>query len=167
MAKARNLRPTLRQNAESFMLGLPAGRTPPSWVIAALARKKPVRSKREEDALQISVVQYLALLSNTLHFSIGNHIWVGEKSGKALGYLAKQRRMGMLRGVSDLEVIFRVGDQVRVVFIELKVAGSYPSAEQKEFISRASALGCTACVCRSLDEVIETLCVAGHPAIRK
>lgn len=162
----RPVRPSKRAIADTILMGAPDGWNAPAWVRKASDRKQHTGPrKKDEDALQIAVVQLLSQLPHTLHFSIGNHIWVGEMSGKKLGYLAKQKRMGMLRGVSDLEVIFRVGDEVRVVFLELKVKGNYPSAEQKEFISRASALGCTACVCHSIDEVVETLNRAGHPAL--
>lgn len=124
------------------------------------------RNKRDEDHLQMICVKYLRALPGTLVFSVPNHLYLGcsASTGARLGYIAKQKAMGMLSGVSDLIVIFRnVHGSTTVCLPELKSGKNTLSENQSAFADLANNLGCYTGVVRSLDDLIAMLKVAGHP----
>lgn len=131
------------------------------------AEKKP--PNRYEDHLQISCVKLLRSLPDTLIFSVPNHIGYGGKnSGARIGFMARQKAMGLLPGVSDLVVIFRNMHGATVfVLPELKVGENSMSENQQKFADQANALGCYTGVVRSLDDLTSLLRVAGHPSFQR
>lgn len=105
----------------------------------------PGRRKRPEAALQVAVMQYLALaLPNTaVAFHPANE---GRRSARAGADL---KRQGLLPGLPDVFVLWRGS----VYAIELKAGKGRVSAQQTATHKRLVAAGCPVSVCRSIDDV--------------
>src|SRR4051812_41829474 len=99
-----------------------------------------------EDRLQIAVMTYAKLAyPNILIFHCPNG---GSRNG-AEG--AKLKKMGVLKGVSDVIVMHPKGIHTGLV-MELKVKPNKPTEDQYEFMRRARGAGWMARVCYSFDE---------------
>ncbi len=85
------------------------------------------------------------------------HVPNGEKRSPATGALLK--RMGTKPGVEDLQFIW----QTRLHAIEVKPEGEYQSRVQKAREAAVVAAGGVYAVCRSTDDVRETLAEWGVP----
>jgi hypothetical protein len=130
---------------------LRASRTPMPWA----ERLPSVKRNNEEEKLQATVMQYLALAlppGAVAHHSPGE----GLRSKRAQGEL---KRSGYQKGWPDIEVIYRG----RSYFIELKAPGSYPSAAQRTMHQRLEYCGCPVLLCRSGPEVEAGLRGLGLP----
>lgn len=103
-----------------------------------------------EDQLHNAVAQYLNMC---LYKDI---VWYHPPNGgkRNAREAAKFKRMGVLAGVPDLCFILPGGT---AAYIELKVEGSYLRPSQKQFKKKAEALGAKFAVCRSIEDVRETL----------
>ncbi len=103
-----------------------------------------------EEALQRAVVQLLTLClpDNIVWFHVPN----GEYRSKRTG--AKLKAMGVRAGVADLAFVLPEG---RAAFIELKAEGKYQTKVQRDFEGGVKRAGGLYQVCRSLEDVAETL----------
>lgn len=102
-----------------------------------------------EESLQRAVVQLLTLClpDNVVWFHVPN----GEyRSKRTAGRL---KAMGVRAGVADLAFVI-VG---KAAFIELKAPRKYQSKVQREFQANIEKAGGLYAVCRSMDDVAETL----------
>lgn len=147
---------TIKQNAQSFLLQSPHGFRHAGAEKAASRKSSPRGKdrKHEEDALQIAVCQYLDLFPQILYWATPNSTYIGKPTGAKLGYLAKQKRMGVKRGVSDLCLMLpRRGPDAHILFLELKVGKNDLTDEQTQFMQAAQYRGATCAVIRSLEDV--------------
>jgi len=105
--------------------------------------------KRDEETLQRSVMEFLrlALPADGVAFAIPNG---GMRSPREA---ARMKGMGVTAGVADLLVVFRG----RAIFIELKAKAGVMSAAQKEMTRRLVYCGAAVCLCRSVEEVEQSL----------
>jgi VRR-NUC domain len=123
---------------------------------------RSIMSHPEQD-IQIAICDYLRLLTNIVFFHVPNSTYVSDKSGKSLGYLAKQRKLGVTAGVPDLVVMFRDKyDVPRTVCFEVKAEKGFLSDSQKSIIGRIENTGNRVFVVRSVDEVAEHLISCGY-----
>lgn len=141
-----------------------------AWIAKAASAKPRAKPRKLEQALQKEICAYLSTLPSILWWHTPNSTYAGKPTGAKLGYLAKMKTLGVKRGVPDITVILRTKFQlhgdVTVLFAELKADKGSPTAEQKDWISAANALGCHAYVVRSLDDFKEMLRVSGYGAQR-
>jgi hypothetical protein len=103
--------------------------------------------KISEESLQIQVFQYLEL----------KHLWAfhAKNSGrKSIGAAVKDKRLGVRAGVPDISIIH--GGPV-THYIELKTGKGRLSPAQIEFRNMCTCFDVPWALCRSLDEVVETL----------
>lgn len=160
------MRQTLRQKANAFMLQAPDGCVKkPAWVDKALAAKPRAKPKREEDELQIQLVDWLRTQPRILFWATPANTWVGEMTGAKLGYLAKQKRMGVRAGVPDLTMLFRNRHgAMSLCFAELKrpKRKGGTSDAQDEFLDSANARGAFTSVVRSYEDLRSLLDLAGY-----
>lgn len=172
-------RPTLRDKALAMrafapfeLIGPLTGGVPsklvgePPWVAKAAAAKPRAKPRKLEQAIQKQICEYLAYKPNILWWHTPNSTYTGPMTGAKMGYHAKMKTLGVKRGVPDITCVFRgknqgIGD-VTVIFAELKAEKGSTTAEQKDWLGRANALGCYAAEVRSLDEFIELLAAAGY-----
>lgn len=104
---------------------------------------------RPEENIHRQVVQYLAWVKpKALYFHCPN----GEARSKAAA--GRLKAMGTLPGVPDLLFICDGGT---IKFIELKAEGKYLSPAQKAFRETVSGMGASYAVCRSVEDVAETM----------
>jgi len=73
---------------------------------------------------------------------------------------AKLKQMGRLAGCADLEFMWRDGNMLRVLFLELKLPGRKQNDAQRAFMDRVRALG-PYCVATSITEALAALSVYG------
>lgn len=130
------------------------------------ARAYAKRHKHPEQDLQIACCDYLAHMK-VLYFSVPNHIFLKSKShGASMNYMVKQKRMGLLPGVSDLIIIFRNKFGVTATCCaELKVGYGVLSDAQQIFHDKARTEGCHVAVIKSVGDLRTLLKSAGHPLI--
>lgn len=155
-------KPTQYEKALAFQMYAPN----PDWSKVPKARKQCTEKKqRPEEELQISCVKLLRRMPRTLCFSIPNHIGYGGKnSGARIGYMAKQKAMGLLAGAADLMIIFKNRHgHTTVCCAELKAGGNLLSENQKAFFDISQDVGCFTSVVRSLEDLIGMLRKAEHP----
>lgn len=102
-----------------------------------------------EDDLQKAVVRFIGIAAPQLlvfHPANGGFRNVREA--------AKLKSMGVKAGVADLAITL---PDARSAFIELKTKAGRLSPHQAEFQSTCDRLGIPYAVCRSIEEVAETL----------
>ena len=102
-----------------------------------------------EDALQIATAR---LLDST------GLVWTHVPNGgmRNLMVAVKLKRMGVKAGVPDV-MVFNPGIYHAGLAIELKVGKNKPSDKQVQWMDDLQACGWATAVCRSIDEVIETI----------
>lgn len=125
-------------------------------------RKKP---RRLEHAFQRQVAQYLAvaLRPPTLWTSID--AGAGRMTKAAAG---DRKARGVKAGWADIQIFEPAGTgRVIVLFIELKVGKGDMSRPQIAFANSVRGLGVLYRVCRSLDEIYESLKLAAIPVFAK
>lgn len=105
-----------------------------------------------EDDLAILVADFLRAAAPHLVWS---HIPNGGK--RNVREAVRFKRMGVLPGFADLIFVW----DMRCWFIELKSATGSQTTDQRGFEGMVKAEGCKYEVCRSLDEVAETLVAWG------
>lgn len=103
-----------------------------------LGRQQP------EQALQRALVEYLdlALPDDALCFAIPN----GGKRSKVVAALLKMT--GVKAGIPDLCIVWRG----RAIFMELKAARGYLSAEQRAMHAKLTFCGCEVWTVRSIEQ---------------
>jgi hypothetical protein len=112
---------------------------------------------KPEEQLQILCADYLRkAYPRLLWWSSGNGMYMGRSAGK-FGYIAKQKRMGLLVGVPDLQMVWLDERGIQLGFIELKAGYNKPTKEQAEFIARAKSLGCHAGWTNTFEGFLELL----------
>ncbi len=103
----------------------------------------------KEDDLQKAVVRFIRLAAPDLVcFAVPNGGFRNVREA------AKLKAMGVKAGVADLAITL---PDTRSAFIELKTKAGRLSPHQAEFQSTCDRLGIPYAVCRSIDEVAETL----------
>ena len=114
-----------------------------------IARKSP------ELTIHNAIADHLRLLApkSCLWFHIPN----GESRSARTG--AKLKRMGVRKGAPDFMVMYHG----RVIWLEVKAEGKYPSKEQRAFRDLAEAAGGIYCVVRSSAEAMGALEGNGVP----
>ena len=73
---------------------------------------------------------------------------------------AKLKAMGRMAGCADLEFMWRDGNVLRVLFLELKLPGRKQSPSQLTFMDRVTPLG-PYCVATTIEEALAALTVYG------
>lgn len=148
-------KPTRRQWAQHLsMYGPEDTSSLPSFMTKEpIERAKP---KRTEDLLQIQLCDWLRL-NNYFFWATPNHFYRGkqESEGKFLGYMARQKRMGLVPGVSDLCILR--GSQLYCA--EVKAPGKYPADNQKAWMIAAEANGAICGVVRTLEQLQSLLTI--------
>lgn len=128
---------------------------------AVYANKK--RTKHPEADLQIACVQFLNLHPRILFWATPANTWVGKMTGAKLGYLAKQKRMGVKKGVPDICLFFlNRHNQPTFCFAELKSDKGTASEEQINFMQECHKRGGFSAIIRSLSDMKTLLEVAGY-----
>ncbi len=110
--------------------------------------KRHTESNEQIAAMDWLRAQHPNIALHTLH--IGNE----RKATYYAGYIMK--RMGVLKGASDLFMAWPVGG-FHGLFIEVKSKIGRPSTEQKAFLQRMKDVGYRAEICYGADEVINTM----------
>lgn len=131
--------------------------------------KRKTKPKRDEDILQIACCDLLHTLPATLFWSNPNHLYLGSNASynQRAHYMAKQKRMGLLPGVSDITIVFRNWDgQTTIVVPELKVGANQLTETQHAFANAANNVGCYTGVVRSIECLVALLKAAKHPCFR-
>lgn len=110
---------------------------------------------RKESALQRAVVKILReqLRPDVLM----RHITVGGADARTG---AKLKQLGRLAGCADLEFMWRDGNAVRVLFMELKLPGRRLLPSQLAFRDKVAPLG-PYCVVTTIDEALAAMDVYG------
>lgn len=99
-----------------------------------------------EDQEQQAFVQYMQI-KGIPHFRVPSETFTRSWSQKA-----KNKRLGVVKGVPDLFVI----NNSKLYAVEMKrTKGSVTSLEQKEWIRRLSEVNVIAGVCKGCDEAIK------------
>ena len=112
-----------------------------------------MRRAQPEHRLQCAIVEYLRLRGFwPVHIPNGGKLPGTQEQRKRTGFLLKMA--GAVAGFPDLAVI---ADEGRIGFIEVKAEGAYQQPAQKECQQRLHELGHRYAVCRSIDDVEETL----------
>lgn len=102
-----------------------------------------------EDILQMQVMRWIAVAAPDLV------IWHIPNGGyRAAREAKKLKDMGVRPGVADLACILPNG---QTGYIEMKVEGSYQRPVQKAFQADCERWGAPYAVCRSIEDVEETL----------
>lgn len=111
-------------------------------------RKAPVVS---EHALQLSVTQYLrlALPADVVWTAVDHAARISPRQGRA------RKDRGVKKGQPDYRFI--LPPHGRSAEIELKREGAYQEPEQKAWQAATEAAGGLYAVCRSVDDVTQTL----------
>lgn len=154
------MRITRKQWAEIHAVHAPEGCELPASLTAKEYQQSGKPRGTPEQNLQIECCDYLRTQTQLLFFSCPNHIFMGGADddatyGKQANYMAKQRRMGLTPGVSDLVIIGRnAHGATAICFAELKApGGGRITTTQAAFQDKANGLGCYTAVVRSLDEL--------------
>lgn len=159
--------PSKLKRALAWKLG--AGDRPcPEWVGRALAAKPRAKPRKLEEALQRQICAWLDLNPRILYWANPGNTWVGAPTGAKLGYLAKQKTLGVKKGVPDLAMLFRNNNGAPTfVFAELKSATGRATPEQQAFMEDCNARGGYTAVVRSLVDLQLLLGAAGfgYPAV--
>lgn len=131
--------------------------------------KNPTPGKEEN--IQMQIITYCRHKKILVFAPINENTWgnvirqyligaLGVHRGKTTAsriisnLVAKNRRMGQLKGVTDLIVLLQDGI---TLYIELKTKTGKLSEDQKKFGSEATKRGHFAYVARSLDDFIEII----------
>lgn len=157
--------PRITRSTRALMdvLGRPPEQERPPWVQEQLgkpARKKP---RRLEEQLQRQLCDWLDTQPRILYWANPGNTWIGKPTGAKLGYLARQKMLGVKKGISDLILFFRSKHgNPTICFVELKTEKGRTSIEQENFMEQCNQRGGYSAVARSLEDVISLLDVAGY-----
>lgn len=157
---------TQRMGAQMIEAFAPPGCVLPESVTRAAVRKQSTGPRKHpEEDIQRTLVQWLLLQRGLLFWATPNHFYLQGQEGKIAGYIAKQKKLGMVNGAPDLTIIGRNrhGDTF-VCMAEVKSPVGRLSEEQATFLDRADGLGCFTSVVRSLEDMQKLLCTAGFAA---
>jgi len=116
---------------------------------------------KEATALHIPLVRLLRLCIKPE--VIWRHVPNGEH--RDMRTAAKLKAMGVLPGSADLKFFWCDDDQLRVLFLELKLPGRKLSDAQVEFALRVGLTGAKLFVATSIDEAIGV--VGAHDLIKR
>jgi hypothetical protein len=105
-----------------------------------------------EDALHITVIQWLRYQCPHILFW---HCPNGAK--RHIGAAMRMKAMGMLAGVGDIELHWRTPEGTHKGMIELKWGDNAQTMPQKNFEQSWRFFGGQYAVCKSLEQVIDTL----------
>lgn len=109
--------------------------------------------RHPESRIQRQILTYLRGVGFfPVHVPNGSKLAGSEQQRKRAG--ARLKLDGLYPGFPDLVVY---GSGGRVGHIEVKAEGSYQQATQKDCEARLSDMGHRYAICRSVDDVVETL----------
>lgn len=112
---------------------------------------------RPEEILQSCCAQYLRVACpDVLWWSSGNGFYVGGGKNR-FAYIDKMKKLGLLPGVPDLQLIWASPQGPMVAFIELKAGKNKPTAEQLAVMSRLQEIGLHAEWVNSFDAFVALL----------
>lgn len=112
-----------------------------------------MKRAQPEHRLQCAIVDYLRLRGFwPVHIPNGGKLFGDAHQRQRTGWLLKAS--GLHAGFPDLAVL---GPQSRIGFIEVKAPGAYQSATQRECEQQLRNFGHLYAVCRSIEDVEETL----------
>ena len=103
-----------------------------------------------EDEIQMQIVQWLTIMG-IVCFHIPN------ERNSSIANMQKLKRLGLLPGVSDLEVWVPAKGGIKTVYMEVKRHDGKQSENQKAFQAQCEKAGHPYHVVRSLDEAIEVV----------
>lgn len=130
---------------------------------APRAYKPKQKNKRPEDDLQRVCVQYLNMHPRILYWATPANTWVGKMTGAKLGYLAKQKQLGVKKGVPDICLFFKnKHEEPTFCFLELKSEKGVVSEEQTMMMRKCEERGGFSAVIRSLDDIKSLLELVGY-----
>ena len=116
-------------------------------------KAKDIKVRPSEENIQISIVDYLKRQYPNVLFTAT----MGGQFQRHYSQRLKAKRTGYLKGVSDL-LIFEPKGRYCGLFIELKRDKKcYPTAEQKQFISKASDRGYYATCAKGFEQCKELI----------
>ena len=116
-------------------------------------KAKDIKIRPSEENIQISIVDYLKLQYPNVLFTAT----MGGQFQRHYSQRLKAKRTGYLKGVSDL-LIFEPRGSYCGLFIELKRDKKcYPTAEQKQFILKASDRGYYATCAKGFEQCKELI----------
>lgn len=133
--------PDLPKKVMEWRDGPRSGYEPP-WVAKAASAKPRAKPRREEDLFQIAVCNFLDEHPRIQYWATPNNTYVGAMTGAKMGYLKKQKDMGLKKGALDLNFLFLDKNGERVFgLMELKIKPNKPRPEQLEFKAEAEKRG--------------------------
>ncbi len=101
----------------------------------------------KEDALQIAVANYLNLQYPSV-------LWFHPPNGGSRNAIegAKLKRMGVLKGVSDVIILHKNN-----LALELKIKPNKAKPEQMDFLHRVGEMGWSTAICYDFDRAREII----------
>lgn len=119
--------------------------------------------KHPEEDLQIACADYLRSQPRILFWSIPNHLYLGKPTPQKINYMKKQKRMGLLKGASDLMMFFlnREGSPTFCV-AELKAGYNKADEAQQAFMDGVNDRGGYSAVVKSIEDLKSLLEKAGY-----
>ena len=128
------------------------------------AKRQDTPRQHHEEDLQIACCKFLDLHPRILYWSTPNHLYGGTGNrGALMGYMAKQKRMGLKKGVSDLLLYFKNAQGLPVLCAaELKAGYNKADDDQEKFLRAVSTIGGFSGVIKSLDDLQCLLRQAGY-----
>ena len=169
--KAFGSKPSLAQLQASIMAQAPSGWKPADSKFPLAFMDKTPRKPRQEGQknahpeadLQLVCCQYLDLHKRILWWATPNSTWVGAMTPQKMGYLAKQKRLGVKKGIPDLSLLFRnKHGALTFCWAELKSDTGRPTEEQSAYMDRCNEIGGFTAVVRSVDDLKSLLETAGY-----
>lgn len=115
--------------------------------------------KQPEAILQRSVCQYLDQA-----LPHGWAYWHNHQNAPTVQAQARLKKLGVKAGLPDMMVVGPTGDNepgVNLIVIELKSSKGRTTEAQEDWLDRFQRMGAHAAVCRSIEDVQDTLNFAG------
>ncbi len=159
-------RPSLQQLQDQFNMYAPKDGLAwkPKFMDMKPRAPRITPNRHDEADLQVACCQFLNLHPRILYWATPNSTWIGgEMTGAKMGYLAKQKRMGVRKGVPDICLLFRnKNGATTFCFAELKTPKGSVTEEQDAIMDKANGLGAYTAVVRSIEDLQALLNVAGY-----
>lgn len=96
---------------------------------------------KPEELLQITCANYLRrMCPDILWWASGNGFYFGTGPTR-FAYIAKVKKMGLLPGVPDLQLVWNKGGYPTTAFIELKAPKKKPNEEQALIMADLKRMG--------------------------
>ena len=158
-------KPSLADIQAAMHLGGPMVQ-PPAFMDKTPRAKSEINTeprKHPEQDLQIACCKYLDTQPRILYWATPNSLWVGKMTPGKMGYLAKQKRMGLKKGIPDLCLFFRNKHGAPTFcWAELKAQKGVVSDEQTNYMEKCNEMGGFTAVVKSIEDLQNLLNVAGY-----